>query len=308
MFPLDLPSFPYQLLFLLALLLSTTLADNTDTESPPTTMPKTSNPHSDPTQIQTMLAWATSHGAYLHPSLTFRDGGFYADRSPINPNEIVASIPTSLEYPLNNRTLDEFTSDFVSSRSDKNHFHYPYFSSLPTTCQNFACLTPDPTIFTVLGARNAKIETNSTTDPIAASIITSRKFSSGLQPIMDLFNHDQQNPTQFVKFNNATNRYELRATFFHPQNSQVYNFYLLRNPLTIYRLYGFLDTDRPLDCLTMRALRVGNPVQRVACIAYAKNVDLNMMADEIKAAVVYDDFPMIKGAAQWIDRNSNFDL
>jgi len=93
-----------------------------------------------------------------------------------------------------------------------------------------------------------------------------------------------------------------------PLSSQVYNFYLPRNPLTIYRLYGFLDASRPLDCLTMRALRVGNPVQRVACIAYAKDVDLNIMAEEIKAAVEQDDHAMIKGAAQWIDRNSNFDL
>lgn len=97
MFPLDLPSFPYQTL-LLAIFLSTVLADNT--KSPP-------SPHSDPAQIQSMLAWAISHGAHLHPALAFRDGGFYADLSPINPNEIIASVPTSLEYPLNNRTLDE---------------------------------------------------------------------------------------------------------------------------------------------------------------------------------------------------------
>ena len=91
--------------------------------------------------------------------------------------------------------------------------------------------------------------------------------------------------------------------------SQVYNFYLDRNVLTMYRLYGFLDTSRELDCLTMRALRIGNPVQRVACIAYADDgVTYKDMADEILKAVEYDDFAMIKGAAQWIDRNSNFDL
>lgn len=265
------PSLLHLLVILLLLSLPTTTFS-----SPPA--PPAASP-SSPSEVQKLLTWAKQNGAYTHPSLVFRDGGMFADNGPINENEVIASIPTSLEYPVNNRTLDEFASAFISSRSDPSNFHHPYLSSLPTTCQNFACMSPDPTIFTLLGARNAGIES---AHPVEASIITSRWFGTGLQPIMDLFNHDQSNPTQFVKLNTATNRYELRATHLHPQMSQVYNFYLDRNVLTMYRLYGFLDTSRELDCLTMRALRIGNPVQRVACIAYADDgVTYKDMADEI---------------------------
>ena len=96
------------------------------------------------------------------------------------------------------KSLDDFTQAYAVARSDPSSFHYPYLSTLPTTCQNFACLTPSLDVFTVLGAKHAKIEAAM---PVEASVVMSRWWGKvGLIPVLDLFNHAEATPTQFVKF------------------------------------------------------------------------------------------------------------
>ena len=74
-------------------------------------------------------------------------------------------------------------------------------------------------------------------------------------------------------------------------------------------MYGILDVGALEDCDTMRAMRRGDPVKRVACVAYAKDaVDSLIMVEEIKEAAERGDWTMVMGAAQWLDRNSNFVL
>ena len=131
----------------------------------------------------------------------------------------------------------------------------------------------------------------------------------GLIPVLDLFNHAEATPTQFVKFSPHNNTYQLRSAKVHRGGEQVYNYYLPRNALTLYRLYNILDVDAASDCDSMRALRRGDPVKRVACVAYAKDgVDSLLMVEEISEAAKRGDWTMVKGAAQWLDRNSNFIL
>lgn len=116
------------------------------------------------------IAWAKANGGTVHSSLAYSQGGMRAT-SDIPTDTILASIPLHLAFPLDNRTLDEFTRAFVKHRSDPLSFYYPYMQSLPSTCQNFACMTPSLDIFTVLGARHAKIDAEM---PVEASVIMSR--------------------------------------------------------------------------------------------------------------------------------------
>lgn len=135
------------------------------------------------------------------------------------------------------------------------------------------------------------------------------RFSQGLLPVLDLFNHAEATPDQYVKLSASGDSYELRSTRPHKAGTEVFNYYLPRNALTLYRLYNILDVEAPLDCDSMRALRRGEPIKRVACIAYWKEgVDAMLMVDEIKEAAERGDWTMVKGAAQWLDRNSDFML
>ena len=66
-------------------------------------------------------------------------------------------------------------------------------------------------------------------------------------------------------------------------------------------------------CTDMRLLRHKDfdPVQRVACIAYNQEFQVykpsvRAMVEEMQAAIQHGDVSMLKGAAQFIDRNTNY--
>ena len=127
------------LLLIFSLLVSSSFCEDTSSSS-------------NPILVQKMLEWAKINGAYLHPDITYSAGGMFSTGA-IFKNDLIASIPKSLEFPLNNKSLTEFTESFINAKKDKEHFWYPYFNSLPTTCQNFCCLPPDLSTFTVIGEK-----------------------------------------------------------------------------------------------------------------------------------------------------------
>jgi hypothetical protein len=258
-----------------------------------------------------VIEWAIMQGAYLHPGIYWdAEAGSMRTRLAIGANSTIARVPGNLEYrQLASESLDEFVDRFVADRADPSSFFGPYLSALPTTCQNHACLVPDPSVLTVLGMKHAKIEAKL---PVEASIVQSRRWYSGMIPILDLFNHNSSTPDNSGKHQhvnrNAAGEYEIVASHDHEAGDYVYNYYMVGNVYKLYRLYGFIDTSLKPDCHDMLAMRIGDSVARVACIAYYPDTTLENMVEELQEAMKYNDMPMVKGAASWIDRHSDFQL
>jgi hypothetical protein len=272
------------------------------------------HPGLPPSHPSTAIAWAVSQGGYLNPSIRYMDStngkvtpGMFAT-ADIPAGMVLATIPRSASFASKaGEDLDDFVDRFYAASNDRSSFYHPYFGTLPTTCQNYACLEPDLDTFTVLGARFAKIEARR---PVEKSVVMSRRFHTSLVPVMDLFNHKDmpESSRQSVEFDVESHEYQFVSAYSHKAGDEVFNFYLDTNAYKMKRLYNFVEEGKPLNCNDMRTLRRGDSVQRVACIANAPNVTTALMVEEMAEALKVGDMAMVKGAAQWIDKNTNFVL
>ena len=233
-----------------------------------------------PIAIETMLRWLISHGAFLHPNVSYRDGGMYATAF-IAAQTTVASLPRSLEFQFTNATQPLLANIemFAHARGDPSHFHQPYFQALPTTCQNFACQHPDSNEFTVRGARQLEEDMRmyaSSSYPIEASTVMSRRWDSGMRPLLDLFNCEvDSNSDMYIEQDSrdpvANTTYHLRTHNDIEQGKEItwnYSPTQSGSKFDMYKTYGFMTHHLPFSCKDMRLLRRGgDDAKRVACIA-----------------------------------------
>ena len=240
----------------------------------------------------THIDWALQHGAYLHKHIEYRDKGMYAT-GPINKSELIASIPKTLEFQCENCSNIEYVQSMERELEKPESFWAPYFNSLPDTCQNALCSPLNYSIFTVRGG----LTHNKSFQKTNESIVQSRRWTTGMRPLMELFNHHNN---AYPVVENATH-YLLNASVNYAAGNQVYDKYTNSGIFKKYLVYGFIDTEEP-TCEDMKNMRVGNDIQRVACIAYS-NSTISLMLDEIEEARKHGDLAMIKGASQWLDRN-----
>jgi hypothetical protein len=254
------------------------------------------------------IAWALERGVYLHPNLEYRaeEGGMFAT-APILPNEILALIPKKMEFPCTDKAeieeAEQCAKEFAEEKSNLNSYWRGYFDSLPADCQNPLCREIDMKDVTIYG-RNALKNSFRLPIPIDNSVIMSRRWNTGMRPLMDLFNHHKDagtvNPTD-------QDMYVLENKIYTPAGGEVYENYSAGAMMfrDTWVRFGFADTQAEMTCQDMRIFRLGDAAKRVACIADADS-NLNEMVAELNLALKYDDMTMIKGVAQWIDRNTRF--
>jgi hypothetical protein len=267
------------------------------------------------------IPWVLKNGGFLHPNLEYRDGGMFAT-GLINRNELLASIPKSLEFPCPG-TIEEclisFKEEMAKGVTSK---WWPYLKSLPTTCQNKLCEDIDKSDFTIAGFDALKDRWPNKMD-IEASILMSRRWGSGLRPMLDLFNHHYQayyvdepsETTNELHLNTLSaevkqemadvlSTYYLFAHQDYILGDQVYTRYNDNRIWDNSVKYGFFEiNDRKLECEDMYAMRLGAVVDRVACWSDLKGIRIENLLDEMKEALKYEDFALIKGAAQSIVRD-----
>lgn len=243
------------------------------------------------------VEWALENGGYLHKNIEYRDNGMYATGN-IQKGELMASIPKTLEYKCDNCSHAEYIEMMEKEVAKPDSFWAPYIDSLPDTCQNNLCQTANSSLLTVRGMiihNNSKMEDEE-------SVIASRKWNTGMRPLLELFNH--HHGAYPVLMNDS--HYTLNASVNYTKGDQVFDKYNNNGVFNKFMVYGFFE-NKPLTCEDMITMRRGEDVQRVACIAYS-NSTTALMLEEIKEAQKHGDLAMIKGASQWLDRNIVYNL
>ena len=259
--------------------------------------------------VSAHLEWALENGGYLHPALEYRDSGMYA-KERIDQGEILAKIPLSLELNCQNCKVPEEMVDVLNK--EKDGFWAPYIESLPTNCQNALCAEPDKNVLTTLGHK-VIVERYAMQNNLTSAIesrwwrgnfnYSTNSWSSGMRPLIELFNHDDDaslpvHMTDVEEYVIVTNKPIVKG-------EQAYVNYVA-SMWQLYIAYGFVPSLQTPSCDDMRLLRgIGSDLRRVTCIAYS-NSTLEEMVLEIKESSKRGDIAMIKGAAQWIDRNTDF--
>jgi hypothetical protein len=250
------------------------------------------------------IQWAIENGAYLNPALEYRDGGMYAT-GPIAQGVLLARIPVALEFPCQDCSHDVFTDKLNAEFMNPDSKWKPYLYSLPTDCQNPLCSSSeiDLSAFTLLGALSIRVDFPVLPISNRTSLLMSRKWESGLRPLLDLFNHNEK--LGAVVYLGTDDYYYLNAKVACSKGEQVYDSYGPIPTWKMYLNYGFIDHGKELICNDQTTMRIGNDVQRVACLAYCTST-LAQMVEEMGEAVKHNDVTMLKGAAQWIDRDTKF--
>ena len=253
------------------------------------------------------IAWGLKNGAYIHPSLGYYKHGMYAINGPVLGGEVLAKIPISLELKCEECSLETFTYKFKEALNDNSHFWNPYLKSLPTNCQLPLCNEPDKSILTHLGYKSVKSVLPKPMNNISA-MIASRRWPTGMRPVLDLFNHDA-NIGDIVRINNDRSHYVLAAKKTYKVGSEVFcNYGSERSVFQMYNRYGFLTDQKKLTCVDLRMMRIGNASERIECISNSPRdnvTTLQHMVTEMQEALLHHDYAMLKGAARWIDRNVN---
>lgn len=248
--------------------------------------------------------WAINNGAYLHENLEYRIQGMYAINK-IEEGEILAQVPISLIFKCDKCTSYEFDEKLKQSILNENKWT-PFVKSLPTSCQNPLCeKTCNNTILTILGCRKLdKLSKKFTTSfSNLTSVAISRRFEIGMIPLIDLFNHKHNGDEVFKfwdinDFENPSMMVEASKTY---ENEEVFIKYGSYNLFQLYTTYGFIASHNP-SCSDMTYMRVGLSSERISCIA-TSNSTIELMVKEISEAFLQNDTVMIKGAAQWLDKN-----
>lgn len=253
------------------------------------------------------IAWGLKNGAYIHPSLGYYKNGMYAINGPVLSGEVLAKIPISLELKCEECSLETFTHKFKEALTDKSHFWNPYLKSLPTHCQLPLCNEPDKSILTHLGYKYVKSVLPKPMNNISA-LIASRRWPTGMRPVLDLFNHDA-NIGDIVRVNNDRSHYVLTALKNYKVGSEVFCSYgSERSVFQMYNRYGFVTDQNKLSCIDLRMMRIGNVSERIECISNSPRNNVTTfqhMVNEMQEALLQQDYAMLKGAARWIDRNIN---
>lgn len=255
------------------------------------------------------IAWALERGAYLHPNLEYRaeEGGMFAT-APILPNEVLARIPKEMEFPCpgiaDKEETEQCAKEFAEEKSNPNSYWRGYFDCLPTDCQNPLCHEFDMRDVTIYGYKFLK-NIFPQLLPIDNSMVMSRRWTTGMRPLMDLFNHHKD--ANIVMELTDQDAYVLENKVYTPAGEEVYDNYGSNTMkfMSTWVRFGFFDTQAEKTCKDLRMFRQGDPAKRVACISRAES-NLNEMVAELNSAIEYNDLVMIKGAAQWIDRNTHF--
>jgi len=250
--------------------------------------------------------WAVKNGAYLHPSLEYRDGGMYAT-SDIEVNEILAILPFRLEMSCL-KCANKSTSNCTCSLQSlvdlvdvyREGFWAPYVQSLDFSCHNVYCQPLNYSILTDKGA--LQIERKNAIDNIS-SVVQSRSWLTGMRPLLDLFNHHEM--AESITREKNTKEYRLYTPFKIKKGEQAYNNYGKFDTFGLYRIYGYIAEQEP-TCADMLMMRVGKPRARVSCVRRS-NSTVEDMFFEMLEAYKENDFIMMKAAAQWINANINYD-
>jgi hypothetical protein len=261
--------------------------------------------------VSGLQEWFIKHGGYVHPSLEYKNEGMYAT-STISKGAILVKVPISLELKCPKCIDDETALVEMSNvlESERNGFWAPYIQSLPTDCQNPLCKQPDMSILTVMGKRIVKRQIQHPLDNLTTAVMTrkwvsrSKKvYSTTMRPLMDRFNHHASAEEPVLE----NQEWVLRSAKTIHKGEQAYNNYGKRSLFEWYNSYGYMPADQQPTCLDMQLMRIGNDVQRAACIAYG-NSTISLMVEEMQVAMEHSDYVMLKGAAQWLDRYIKFDM
>lgn len=249
--------------------------------------------------------WAVEQGAYLHPHLEYRDQGMFAT-GRIESGEILASIPTSLEYTCtdcNGKQCTECTSEMLATRlrEETDPVWAPYIQSLHKNCTNALCRDPDESMLTLLAKEEIRRLWPKKVDNIT-SAVQSRGWHSGMRPLLELFNHDE-NALPPVE---EGSKYVLRTQKRLEAGDQAYDHYEAVGNYYYYTFFGFVPPEKP-TCYDLIRMRTGPPKERVYCIMDSQSTPTKMIS-EMVAAVKHQDLVMLKGAARWIDSHINFRL
>jgi hypothetical protein len=251
-----------------------------------------------------VINWVRENGGFFHSNLEYRDFGVYAT-GPININETLVDLPISLEFAAcDNCEHEVIEKKIKEERLNPNSKWKIYVNTLSDNCENLLCNELDREIFTNAGIASIKILFPKLISNLT-SVIISRRWDTGMRPGMDLFNHHMNAAS--AEYNNENNKYYLLSTKKYYTGDEVYLKYNENAVWDKYFRYGFIE-NKELTCDDMRAMRSGNVAQRVACIAYWKTTNLKLILDEMNVAMKYNDIGMLKGGAQWIDRNTNFNF
>ena len=250
------------------------------------------------------IDWALNNGATIHPSLQYYNNGMYAIHGPISSGDILVSLPSNLEFKCENCSLEEFTNKFKIALKDETNFWNKYLKSLPSSCQNPLCAEPNKTLLTRSGYTFIK---RVLARPMSneSSIIVSRRWKTGMLPVMDLFNHNSKFG-DIVRPSEDGNEYLLIATKSYAKGEEVYTHYGLEKTIfQMYNRYGFIIDDQELSCADIRMMRIGDIDQRIECIVNSSTTDITIeqMVNELSEAYVQKDYTMMKAAAKWLDRN-----
>lgn len=247
--------------------------------------------------------WAVEQGAYLHPHLEYRDQGMFATER-IESGEILATIPMSLEYACidcGGKMCTECTSEMLASRlrQETDPVWAPYIRSLHKNCTNALCRERDASQLTLLGIEDLNRIWPTKIDNLTSAVY-SRGWYSGMRPLLELFNHDED-ALPPVKEGNT---YVLRSNKRLEAGDQAYDSYEAIGNFYYYTFFGFVPKQKP-TCYDLIRMRAGPASDRVYCIMDSTST-VEKMIGEIVAAIQHEDLAMIKGAARWLDTNINF--
>lgn len=251
--------------------------------------------------------WAIRNGAYLHPSLEYRDGGMYAT-SDIKADQILAIIPFRLEMRCE-RCLHNLTKCVCKEHeladliySYRYHgFWAPYIQSLDLSCHTPFCKPLNYSILTDTGGNLVDKVYGSQVDNVT-SVVQSRSWLTGMRPLLDLFNHHHK--AEPVSRSNKTKEYRLYTSFDIKKGEQAYNNYGKFDMFTIYKHYGYIPDQEP-TCKDMLRLRVGDESARVSCVRTSAST-IDDMFFEMVEAYRQGDLIMMKAAAQWLNLHIDY--
>lgn len=268
----------------------------------------------DPLRITRLFAWARLKGAYIHSCLEYRDAGMYTTCT-IPPNTLLTCVPNELildpEVPKNETRGTVFAR--VLPSADESHPLWYYIDTLPKTCQIPACRPINRSVVTRRGAKkiqemSAALSTlfgSSQENRIAFSVSKSRKWSVGMVPVLDLFNHNER--LGDIPNKNRTSVCLHSGNISYHRGDEVFNSYGAQSHFHWYKNYGFVPSDTTPTCNDMTFLRVGSDELRADCIANTDST-IEEMTLEYVEALMLDDTAMIKGASRWLSKKIPNDM
>eukprot|EP00639_Heterosigma_akashiwo_P007021 CAMPEP_0194559230 /NCGR_PEP_ID=MMETSP0292-20121207/849_1 /TAXON_ID=39354 /ORGANISM="Heterosigma akashiwo, Strain CCMP2393" /LENGTH=340 /DNA_ID=CAMNT_0039407079 /DNA_START=110 /DNA_END=1132 /DNA_ORIENTATION=- len=226
-------------------------------------------------KLRSLLLWFEANGGYINPNLDYVNDGMFATRGPIDAGEVLAAVPEKLVFnPFREETGKlaqpddlHLAQELIEQRENSSSFFFPYLSWLPTSCQNPLCwdlnkistITSHAFLEHVIRIRRAV--TDGSEDPsflTALSVIQSRRFDSGLIPILDMFNHDRNKGQAMGKLVESSGNDDSAAMLGivaktnYSLNEETFNSYVAEGEAnvgsaTILYLYGFVQEDVSKD-------------------------------------------------------------